>query len=434
MSERVLVVGGGFAGVAFAHRLARHAPGAFEVTLIDQNNYSTFTPMLPEVVGASVLPGQVLAPLRLRLRNRARFVMGYACRLDADAKRLFFRVEGEERSLDYDHLVLASGGRARLEMIPGMAEHGIPLKLIGDALRIRNQVIARLEQADIETDAAHQRRLCHFVVVGGGFSGVEVAGEIYDFVRDAARLYPNVPKDAFKVTIVQDMDRLLPELPPRLAERALRSLRGRGLDVHLKAIAKAADAEGLEVERDGDAMRLETATVVCTIGTGPNPLIGESGLPQDKGRLRVRPDLSVEGSDDVWAVGDCALIPNAASDGPAPPTAQFAVREANHLAANLARRARGRPTRPFAYGGMGTIATIGSKRGIADVMGVPVTGLPAWLLWRAFYLFQMPTFSRKLRIYVAWTWDMLFSSDTADLRFTSSREADRTHRQETREG
>lgn len=423
MTRRVVIVGGGFGGVTLARRL-RGVKG-LEVTLVSEQNYTTFSPMLPEVVSATVLPGQVIAPLRQMLGREQRFVMGRVTDLDPAAGRLRYAAGDENGELAFDHCVLALGARAQPGLVPGMDAHGIPLKLIGDAMRIRNHVIAALERADQEADPAARRRLTRFVVVGGGFSGVEVAGEIHDFVHAAAPFYPNVDPAELRVAVVHTGGRLLPELRERLARKAAASMSARGIDLHLGATAERADAGGLALRRaDGSGAYLEAATLVATIGTAPNPLIEQLDLPKAGGRLRTGGDLAVEGTPGVWALGDCARVPNAATGGPAPPTAQFAVRQADTLARNLIATERGRPTRDFDFAGLGTIATIGSQRGIADVMGVPVTGLAAWLLWRGFYLLQMPTVSRKLRLWVAWTWDMLFKSDISQLDFAASDEVD----------
>jgi len=420
----VVIAGGGFGGVELARRL-RGADGV-QVTLVSEQNYTTFSPMLPEVVSATVLPGQVIAPLRQMLGRDQRFVMGRVSGLEPQARRLWYDAGDGVHALTYDHCVLALGARARLDLVPGLAEHGTPLKLIGDAMRVRNEVIANLERADHVDDPARRRQLCGCVVVGGGFSGVEVAGEIHDFLHAAAPFYPNVDPADLRVAVVHTGERLLPELSARLADKAARSMAGRGIELHMQARATRADAQGLEIEpAEGGRERLEAATLVSTIGTGTNPLIASLDLPTDRGRLVTRSDLAVEGAPGLWALGDCAAVPNAATGGTAPPTAQFAVREARTLAANLLATERRRATRGFDFAGLGTLATIGSQRGIADVMGVPVTGFPAWLLWRAFYLLQMPTLSRKLRLWVAWTWDMLFRSDTAQLDFTASDEVDR---------
>jgi len=429
LRQDVVIVGGGFAGTEVARRLSRH-PNRFHVTLVNEQNYTTFSPMLPEVVSTSVLPGQIIAPLREMLPRGQRFVMGRVVAADLQRRRVRIAPNGRDapREIPYDHLVIAVGARARLDLVPGLADHAIPLKLIGDAMDVRNGVIARLERAKHEEDPEERRRLVSFVVVGGGFSGVEVAGEIHDFIRAALRSYPRLDADEPRVTVVHAGPRLLPELPETLAARALASMTRRGIIVHLNATAKGADARGLDFEDgEGEARRVPAGLIVSTIGTRPNRLVERLGVETERGRIVVRPDLSVEGAPGCWAVGDCAAVPNAASSTHAPPTAQFAVREARTLANNLSASRAGRATRAFSFPGLGTIATMGNKRGIAEVMGVPVSGFPAWLLWRGFYLLQMPTLGRKVRLWVTWTWDMFFQRDVAQLDFASSRGIDRDH-------
>jgi NADH dehydrogenase len=331
--------------------------------------------------------------------------------------------------------VLAFGTRANTDLVPGLAEHALPLKLIGDAMFIRNRVLQRIARIELETDPVLRRRLGHFVVIGGGFSGVEVAGTLADFLRSARRYYPRVATDELRVSLLEGAERLLLELPESLAASALRSRSSRGIDVRLKARAAKVDANGVRLE-DGGA--LDAATVVCTIGTKPNPLAAQLGLVLQRGRIVTAPDLSVPGGQGVWAIGDCALIRNepprsdsgavtaasASSLAYAPPTAQFAVAEARFLAANIAARVAGRPTREFRYVSKGAMATTGHLKGVAQLSGVRLSGLPAWLLWRAYYLLQMPTLGRKLRIWVEWTWAMFFAADITHLRFTRTHEAD----------
>jgi NADH dehydrogenase len=261
-----------------------------------------------------------------------------------------------------------------------------------------------------------------------------VAGELADFLQGARRYYPRVLADELRVTLLQDADRLLLELPAALGLAAADSLRARGVEVRLRARAARLDADGVTLER---GERLDSATVICTIGTRANPLAERLGMPLQRGRVETAADLSVPGAAGVWAIGDCALVRNHAGDrhrppeaGPAvpasfaPPTAQFAVAQAQALAKNLLASIAGRPTRPFAHVTRGMMATTGHLKGVAQVAGVPLTGLPAWLLWRAVYLLRMPTFGRKLRIWVEWTWGMFFAADITHLRFTRTHEAD----------
>ena len=427
----IVIVGGGFAGTTLARALERRLPTGRRVVLVSEESYTTFNPMLAEVVGAAVFPEHVVAPIRQMLRPTSRFVMGRVTGIDTTRKVLIAATLAGRQEIEYDQLALAFGSRARLDLVPGLAEHALPLKLIGDALFIRNRVLQRIARIELETDPALRRRLGRFVVIGGGFSGVEVAGTLADFVRGARRYYPRVAADELSISLLEGGERLLLELPEPLGAAALRSLRSRGIDVRLGARAAAVDAAGVTLE---DGSTFESATVICTIGTRPNPLAAQLGLPLQRGRIVTAPDLSVPGSAGIWALGDCALVRNAAPDtrsaaatgahAVAPPTAQFAVAEAHLLAANIAARLAGRPTRDFRHVSKGAMATTGHLKGVARLSGLSLAGLPAWLLWRAYYLLQMPTLGRKLRIWVEWTWAMFFPADITHLRFTRTGEAD----------
>lgn len=416
----VVIVGGGFAGTAVARRLARRLPADVRLTLVSEESYTTFNPMLPEAVGASIFPEQVVAPLRELLPPgpRQSFVMGRVSSIDVQRRQLECQTLGGSRTIAYDHLVLAIGNRARLDLMPGMAEHSLPLKTVGDAVEIRNVVLRRLARIELESDPALRRALGRFVVIGGGFSGAEVAGELVDCLRSIQAYYPQVAADELQVTVLHDTERFLPELPERLGRAALRSLRRRGVDVRLSCRAAAIDADGVTL---GDGSTLPARTVVCTIGTQPNALLAQLGLPLQRGRLVVEADMRVPGRDGLWALGDCAAVPNAHDNGIAPPTAQFAVRQGAQLADNLLRVLDDQPAQPFSHRSQGAMASIGHMKGVALAFGVPLSGLPAWLLWRAYYLSQMPTFGRKLRIFVEWTWGMFFPADITHLRFTPSR-------------
>ena len=426
-SRPIVIVGGGFAGTTLARRLERRLPAGHEVVLISEESYTTFNPMLAEVVGAAVFPEHVVAPIRQMLRT-SRFVMGRVVDVDWQRRVVVAGTLAGRREIEFAHLVFAFGSRANLELVPGLAEHALPLKLIGDAMFIRNRVLQRVARIELERDEAVRRRLGHFVVIGGGFSGVEVAGQLADFLRSVRRWYPRVGARELRVSVLEGADRLLLEMPEPLGQVALASLRQRGIDVRLRARAARIDADGVVLD-SGEA--IEGATVVCTIGTKPNPLVAQLGLELQRGRIVTRGDLSLPGRPGAWAIGDCALVRNgAASDATtpgayAPPTAQFAVAEANQLADNIVAHLGGRPTRAFAHTSKGMMATTGHLKGVAQLFGLRLAGLPAWLLWRAYYLSRMPTLGRKFRIWVEWTWSMFFAADITHLRFTRTSEADR---------
>jgi len=432
-TRNIVIVGGGFAGTTLARTLEDRLPDSHRVVLVSEESYTTFNPMLAEVVGASVFPEHVVAPIRQMLA-RSRFVMARVTEVDFARRTLSAATLAGPQTIHYEHLVFAFGTRANLALVPGLAEHALPLKLVGDALFIRNRVLQRIARIELESDPALRRCLGRFVVIGGGFSGVEVAGELADFLRSARRYYPRVQAAELQVTLLHDADRLLFELPASLGAAAAASLRGRGVDVRLLSRARCVDADAVTLE---NGERIATGTVICTIGSKPNPLVERLDLPLQRGRITTAPDMSVPAAEGVWAIGDCALIRNHAGDlhrpaqaGPAmpvsyaPPTAQFAVAEAHALAHNLVARITAQPTRPFAHVSRGMMATTGHLKGVAQVGGLRLSGLPAWLLWRAYYLLLMPTLGRKVRIWLEWTWGMFFAADITHLRFTRTHEAD----------
>jgi NADH:ubiquinone reductase (H+-translocating) len=428
-AKNIVIVGGGFAGTTLARAFEKTVRAPYRVVLVSDESFTTFNPMLAEVVGASVFPEQVIVPIRQMLRH-SRFIMATVQDIDYERRVVHGATLSGPRAIPFEHLVFAFGTRANLELVPGMAEHAMPLKLIGDAMFIRNQVLRRLACIELESDPAVRRRLGHFVVIGGGFSGVEVAGELADYLHSARHYYKLVREDELVVTILQDAGRLLQEMPEALGLVAAQRMTARGIDVRLGMRAARVDANGVMLD-SGEF--IATSTVICTIGTKANPLVerlaARLSLPVHRGRIETHADMSVRGMPRVWAIGDCALVSNAATGQPCPPTAQHAVAQARQLADNLARRLAGRDTRPFSYVAKGMMATIGHMKAVALLYGVRLTGLPAWLLWRALYLARMPTFGRKLRIFVEWSWGMFFPTDITHLRFTRSNEADEANRE-----
>lgn len=421
--RNIVVVGGGFAGAAVARRLRTRLPAGYRLVLVSEESYTTFHPMLAEVVGASLFPEHAIAPLRqvVRPSKNTRFVMGRVNEIDLGGRKVRCASLAGVTEVPYDQLVLAFGNRARVDLLPGLQTHALPLKTVGDAMEIRNAVLRRLAQIELESDPERRSALGHFVILGGGFSGVEVAGELIDFLHSAGRYYPLAPRDLVRVTLIHDRAALLPEMPASLGDAALKSLMRRGVAVRLNTGAQEARAEGL-VLSGGELVR--AGTIVSTIGTAPRPLALACGLKLERGRIVVNEDMSVVDHSNVWALGDCAAVRNERDGNVAPPTAQFAVREGGQLAENLLRGIAGKPTRPFRYKARGMLATIGKLNGVAEIFGLRFSGLPAWLAWRAFYLGLMPTLGRKVRIYVEWTWGMFFAADITHFRFSRSDPAD----------
>ena len=341
MNENVIIViGGGFAGVRVTRDLLRRRLPGTEVLLISEESYTTYNPMLPEAVGAAIFPEHVVAPLRqvADINKHGRFVMGRVTSLDAAGQRVTCRTLAGEKTFAYDQAVLALGVRARLDLMPGMAEHALPLKTVGDAMFIRNTVLRRLARIELEDDPVRRASLGHFIVLGGGFSGVEVAGELVDSLKSMARYYPRVAMSEIKLTLVHGDARLLPEMPPVLGSAALKSLQRRGVHVRLNALAAEVRADGVLLK---DGTLIEGDTVVGTIGTQPNGLVATLGLPVLGGRLKVTPELRVEGHDNIWAAGDCATVVDA-SNPFYPATAQVAVPARGAARPQHCREHRGR--------------------------------------------------------------------------------------------
>lgn len=418
--KTIVVAGAGFAGTALVKALEKCLPSDCQILLISEESYTTFNPMLAEVVGAGVFPEHVIAPVREML-TRARFIMGRVQAVDSAQQTLECETLAGTQMIHYDHLVLAFGQRANMNIIPGLAEHALPLKLVGDAMYIRNRILQRLACIELTQDTTQRQALGHFVVIGGGFSGVEVAGALADFIRSAKRYYPLIQEDETGVSLLHDGQRLLPELPSTLGDSAAQSLRHRGVDVRLGARATLVGAHTVTL---ADSSTLEAQTVICTIGARSNPLVETLGLELIRGRIATAPNGSIAACPGLWAVGDCAAVPNGFDGAICPPTAQFAVAQAQQMASNLLATIQGKPTKPFNYQSRGMMATTGHLKGVAQLFGVPLSGVLAWLVWRAYYLMLMPTLGRKLRIWVEWTWAMFFPLDITHLRFTRTGETD----------
>lgn len=419
---RIVIFGGGFAGTALARALERRLPDGCSVTLISQENFITYHPLLAEVVGASLLPGHVVAPHRQMVRRTA-VCMATVSHIDLDNRVLHYLGEGSGE-LPYEHLVIACGTNANLALVRGMSAYALPLKTLGDALFLRNRIVSRLEAASLQSDPEARRWLTSFIVIGGGYSGVEVAGEIEDFVRSSLRYYPMIDPADVRVVLLHGADRLLPEISAKLGAFAHEKMMKSGIEVHLGARVVRVDDRGVTL--DGGAT-IVGGTVVCTIGTAPNPMIADLGLPTERGRIKVAPDMSVAGRPGLWAIGDCAAVPNARDGKLSPPTAQFADRQARQLADNILASIAGQPTRPFSYAPAGQLCSIGHNKAVAEIFGLRLSGFIAWLLWRGVYLLKIPTFARKVRLYLEWNWAMFFPPDVVHFNYRRSPKSERKH-------
>jgi NADH:ubiquinone reductase (H+-translocating) len=424
---RIVILGGGFAGVAVARQLERRLPkGAADVTLLSRENFMLFHPMLPEVGGAGIEPHHILSSLR-QLCSRTTVTIGIVEDIDVDRREVSF-AHGPHEAIDtisYDMLVLAQGAVTNFSELTGMAQHALGLKTIGDALFLRNHVINMMEEADTETDTEHDKALLTFVVAGGGFSGVETVAELNDFVRQACRHYRRIDPRQIRVVLLHAGERILPELNPRLAAFAQRLLQRRGVEIRLNTMLNGA-TECEAILKDGEI--IPTRTLVSTIGTASNPLNAKLPLRQDtRGRLQVTPELRFAEYPEVWALGDCAAVPNGATGGLAPPTAQFAQREGKLVADNIVAVLRNEQPRPFSYPGLGQFVSLGHRSAVAEVLGVKLSGFIAWFMWRTVYLEKLPGLSRKFRVAADWTLDLIFGRDITQLPLARGERVGRAH-------
>ena len=405
--------------------MEKRLPENRQLILLSQENCITFHPLLPEVVDASMLPGHVVAPIR-QLAKRTRFRMASVMDINFDRRQLHFLAD-RAGVLRFDQLVLACGMTVNVNALPGMAEHALPLKTVGDALYLRNRLLVRMEQAEMEDDSARRRWLTTFIVVGGGLSGVEMAGGLNDLVRASRRYYPNVDARDCRVILLHSGDRILPELHAGLAEFAVAKMRNRGIDIRLSTLVAQVDDQGVELQ---SGERADGGTIVCAVGTAPTNLVEKLRLPKQRGRIETVPDMSVPDQPGVWALGDCATVVNAVDGHLSPPTAQFASRQAEQLAENLLRSLNGDPTRPFSFTSRGQFSTIGHQQAVAEVFGLRLSGVVPWILRRGVYLANIPTLGRKVRVLFEWIWTCFFPPDIANLnlsRTTLSRPASRQH-------
>jgi NADH dehydrogenase len=421
--ERVVIVGGGFGGAYCAQALERVSrAGLVDATLLDRHNYFVFYPLLVEAGTGSLEPRHVVVPIRSFLKTTA-FRMGDVTGADFERREVSFltSVTRERARLSYDHLVLAPGSVTHLPRVPGLREHGCEMKSLADAVAVRDRAVALLEAAAAENDAARRKALLHFVIVGSSFTGVEVAGEYEMFLRRATCRYANLSRHDYQITLVEIADRILPALDADLADYARRHLERRGVHIRLNSSVEEIRKTDV-VLRDGEV--IPARTVIWTAGIAPSPLLEKLDLPRDdRGYVLCEPDLRVRGFDNVWALGDSAVNPDAEGK-PYPATAQHAVRQGAHLANNLARVLCGDPPQALDFRPAGELVALGCRSGVAKIFGVKLAGFPAWWMYRTVYLLKMPGLSRKARVALDWTFDLVFAPDVVQLGVHRQRRPD----------
>jgi NADH:quinone reductase (non-electrogenic) len=395
------VLGGGFAGAYVARRLGRRG-----ATIVNPANFMLYTPLLPEAAAGSIEPRHVTVPLRAMCPH-ADLLLGSAVGLDLERRVVEVSSEAGDFTVAYDDLVVALGSVTRMPAVPGLREHALGLKDVGDAIRLRNHVLRQIELADAAPDTA-ARRLT-FVFAGAGFAGVEAVAELHDLATSALRRHPRLDGVEPRWLLVDTAPRILGQTPEGLARFAARTLGRRGIEIVTGTGIAAIDATGVELT---DGRRVASETVVWTAGVAANPLVAQLGLPTDeRGRVRVDSELRVAALDNVWALGDCAAVPNAATDGELdPPTCQHALRQARRLASNL----RG-AVKPYRYRTRGQMATLGRRHGIAVLGAVKVRGVLGWAVARGYHLLQLPFAARRARVLADWTAAAVFRRDVAEL-------------------
>ena len=418
--HRVLILGGGFAGVETARHLEKltRRRDDVEVWLVNRENFSLFTPLLPEVCSGNLEARHCVTALRAQLRAPSSWaVTAEVEAIDCDAKQVVvIGGDGDRHRLNYDSLVVALGGETATFGIRGITEYAVGMKTLADAFALRNRIIEMLERADLEQDDDERRAQLSFVVGGAGFSGVETAGEVEDFVRRVRRrFYPKIREEELAFHIVELKDRVLPEMPPDMGTYAARKLIGRGYQIHLETPMKEVREDGVVV---GEGAFIPSRTVIWTGGVKPSPIVGEAGIEVDRaGRAVVDPTMATS-RPGVWAIGDCALIPRAEEEGYHAPTAQNAVREAKRLARNILAVVDNRPrdVQPFQYRVIGTLASIGHHTGVGVVFGIRIRGFLAWFMWRGYYWSRVPGIGGKARVGLDWFANFLFGSDPVQLK------------------
>lgn len=414
---RVVIVGGGFGGFFTAlnlERRTRRGGPPLDVTLIHDANALVYTPFLPQAAGGTLEPRHVVVPLRGPLR-RTRVLVGRATAHDAGARTITFVSDaGDERTLEYDHLVAAPGSISRTLPIPGLRESAVGFKTVAEAIHLRNQAIQQLELANTTGDPDERAARLTFVFVGGGYAGVEALAEVEDMLREAKRLYPDLKGDRLRFVLIEATESIFPEVGVRLSSYAMRELDRRGVEIRLATTVTDALGGGVTLST---GERIECRTLVWTAGVRTHPTMAMLGLPADgRGRAIVDATLAVEGRENIWALGDSAAVPDPARIGlPCPPTSQHAVRQARIAARNILAGITGDEPSRFSYRTRGTFVDLGRGKAVANVLGLQFRGITAWFLARTYHLSQIPGVTRKGRVAMDWTVALLFRRDVAEL-------------------
>jgi len=411
LRKRILILGGGFGGIYTAleleKALSRHP--YVEVTLVNRENFFLFTPMLHEVAASDLDITHIVNPIRKLLR-KVKFFHGEVQAIHLPSRRVHV-VHGPEHhphEIEYDHLVIALGSTTNFYHLPGLQERALTMKSLGDAIHLRNQLIDLLEEADFECAVGARKDSLAVVVAGGGFAGVETVAAVNDFLRDAMKFYPHLSADLIRAVLVHPGPVILPELGEKLGAYAQAQLAKRNVEIRVNTKVTGYSERGVELD---DGTVIKAKTLVWTAGTSPSPVLEKLRCKKEKGRLVVDKYMAVPEWGGVWALGDCAVVPDCKTGNPYPSTAQHAMREGKTLAKNILAAIRGGEKKAFKYTTLGQLAAIGRRTGVANILGVNFSGFVAWLLWRTIYLSKLPRLEKKVRVALDWTLDLLFTKD-----------------------
>lgn len=416
-NTRIVVVGGGYVGMYTALRLQKRLRrDEASVTVIDPQSHMTYQPFLPEAAAGSIEPRHVVVPLR-KVLKRCHHLTGRVTSIDHSAKVVTVETAaGNVTTVGYDVIVVAPGSVARTLPIPGLAECGIAFKTVGEAIYLRNHVLSRLDAASTTVDPALRKRLLTFLVVGGGYAGIEALAELADMARYATRYYEDISPEDLRWVLVEAANRIMPEVGPTLGVYTVERLLDSGIDVYLDTRVKT--MQGGHVVLD-DGTEFETDTIVWTAGVKPNPMLEQTDLPRDsRGRIECTAELQVVGLPDAFSAGDCASVPDLSKDDPearTSPSAQHAVRQAGVLADNIVAHLRGKPLKQYKHSYAGSVASLGLYKGVAEIYGIKLRGIVAWFMHRSYHVSRMPTWNRRIRICFDWLGAFLLGREVVAL-------------------
>jgi NADH dehydrogenase len=427
--KKIVILGSGFAAVECAKKLEKEFGNdpEIELVMIGEDNFLLFTPMLPQVASGMIETRHIVFPIRT-ICKKTKFYEGRIKNVDPYGKLVTLWGTGDKRSISihYDFLIVALGSETNFFGMADVEKNAYTMKTLNDAVMLRNRIIDMLEQAENETNPILRKSFLNFVVVGGGFAGIETAGELMDLLLDVRKYYPSIQKDDLKVIVLEAMGEILPGFNKKLAEFAKQKLKERGIDIQLKKAVTSFDGNEVTIKTldetpkdsidQSEINSIITKTLIWTAGITPVNTIKRSMFKTEKGKIVINGFLEVEKFPGVFAIGDCALFVDPITNRPFPPTAQIAEAQAKMAAKNLISLIKNSEKEKFVYHSKGQLAIIGKRTGIATFLGVNISGFLAWLIWRNVYLSKIPTFDKKTRVFLDWMIDLFFDRDVSRLK------------------